>query len=512
MIRRPARHAASLYVVALCLSALGTAGAVLPVRAAAPAVRTLDAAHPMVVWDGRYTDPTTTGFGLPAEQTCTPQTCDTVRVDIELPAGTFPKPTDGVLVSIKWATDYDQWNLYVDGPDGTTLAQGIDVDSNAQSVLIPQPRNGVYTIKAVPFYTTFVPGDLTYRGIAETYLDPTARVAPGTVLLPQLQTVSPSEFSISGVPPIPSNPTGWRWTSQQAMSNSCYLDETLTYGSTRCLRFSNDIRNLGPGPMTLRFRYDRNWVTACLMQQEIEVIGGTPIDRDAGPCIFHPQHAHFHYQNFAVYQLYAVGQDGLPSASSLLRSNKVGFCTVDVDDYSFGAPSSNQRPRHYTFPTCNVPNNIPTNNPAVWEYMGISPGWGDVYTWDLPVQYIDVTSVPDGVYEVVSRANPDGALMEAATGKETGVACIRLSGNSVKVLQTFPSQSNSAPLPACVAAAAAASTSTPGPEASAPSGGAAAQAIPNTTAGAGDQGVLALASGVLTVLASIARRRRRSRG
>src|SRR5712691_6248971 len=63
------------------------------------------------------------------------------------------------------------------------------------------------------------------------------------------------------------------------------------------------------------------------------------------------------------------------------------------------------------------------------EYMGISPGWGDIYTWDLPGQYIDVSNVGDGVYEVVSRSDPNGELLTSTRGKETGISCIRITAN-----------------------------------------------------------------------------------
>ena len=46
-------------------------------------------------------------------------------------------PGDGVLVTIHWPTDFDQWNLYVDDlSTGETVAKGLDVDSNSQSLLL----------------------------------------------------------------------------------------------------------------------------------------------------------------------------------------------------------------------------------------------------------------------------------------------------------------------------------------------------------------------------------------
>jgi hypothetical protein len=362
-----------------------------------------------------------------------------------MPAGSFPAATDGVLIAVKWATDFDQWNLWIDGPNGLPAGRGVGIFSNAQSVLLAHPNNGIYTVHVVPFQTT-VPVNRTYTGEARLYRNLQRGIAPGTPLLPQLQTVAPYDFHIGDVPPLPSSPPGWRWTPDGTFPTSCYLDEQADQGSRRCLRFSNDIRNIGAGPIVLRFRYDRI-AGECRMEQEITVTGGDRTDRDAGPCVFHPQHGHFHYQNFAQYLLFAVGPDGRPSPRPTARSAKVGYCLADVDDHSFG--SARTSPRLYEVPTACVPNTVPTEDPALWDYMGISAGWGDVYTWDLPGQYIDITHLGDGVYEVVSRANPDGAILESAPGLETGITCIRIAGDKVETIKEFPSRSNTAPLPSC---------------------------------------------------------------
>ena len=64
--------------------------------------------------------------------------------------------------------------------------------------------------------------------------------------------------------------------------------------------------------------------------------------------------------------------------------------------------------------------------------MGISVGWVDVYTWDVPGQYLEVTGIPNGVYDVVSEANPLGDILEIG-GHRGGSAQTRicLHGNSV---------------------------------------------------------------------------------
>ena len=476
----------SMVVAAALLLALACAPG--PALGAALPSQTLSNATQVLSWHGQSTDPTGQGYGPPIEQTCTTDTCDTLMLNVQLPPGTFTKgpkspappgisriqvsgapdmPGDGVLVSIKWATDFDQWNVFVDDMStGQTIAQGIDLDSNAQSVLLSRPHNGLYRIRIVPFYTDFDKRDLAYRGDARVFLDPTQRYPTTTPLLPQIQTVSPSNFHIGDVPPIASNPTGWRFTPDGTFSNSCYLDERLQFGSTRCLRFDNNIHNVGVGPLMLRFDYSPDaFIGNCQMLQEVLSSDGSIADHGAGPCVFHPQHGHFHYQNMGRYQLYAVDSAGMPAAQPSAASNKVGFCTVDVDYYSFGAPAARQHPRTYSFPTCNIPNGYSTQLPSstpygpsgVPEFMGISAGWGDVYTWDLPQQYIDISHVPNGVYEVVSRSNPDGGITTSDRSLETGITCIRISGvngDQVTVLRELPSQSNAAPLPPCAGAAA----------------------------------------------------------
>jgi hypothetical protein len=445
--RRSSRPAGPTALLAAVLVLTFFALALVPVRARASDLGslTLTPAHEVVRWSGSNTSVNVMGYGSPLAHTCTASTCDVMKLDVEMPAGSFPTAADGVLVSVKWANDVDQWNLYIDGPDGLSAGRGIALVSNAQSVLLPQPKNGVYTIHVVPFQTTR-PANRNYAGEARLYSDPQRGIAAGTPLLPRLQTVPPYDFHIGDVPPLPSNPVGWRFTPDGIFPTSCYLDEQADYGSRRCLRFSNNIRNVGAGPIVLRFRYDQI-AGHCQMEQEITVTGGDPVDRKAGPCVFHPQHGHFHYQNFAQYLLFAVGADGHPSARPAARSAKVGYCLVDVDDYSFG--SAQARPRIYESPTVCVPNSLHTDHPALWDYMGISVGWGDVYTWDLPGQYIDISHVDDGVYELASRANLDGGILESAPGLETGISCIRITGDTVTTIREFPSQSNTAPLPVC---------------------------------------------------------------
>jgi hypothetical protein len=391
----------------------------------------------------------------------------------------FTKPLDGLFVTIRWATDFDQWNLFVYAPDGTLAAQGDSLDSNAQAVLIPHPANGTYRVVAVPFY---MDATMTYVGQARLLLDRDARLARNTVLAPRLSTVPPHDFHIAcdkldptstetndgctDVPPLPSVPLGWRFGG--GFTNSCYLDERLGLntsqvpptvpkgGVRRCLRFSNDIRNSGPGPLILQADFLKDLVGSfepgvlgpCTMQQVlVRADGSTLPARDAGPCEFHVAHAHFHYLSFAKFEMLPVtGPDLNLSATPVTTGRKLGYCLIDVDFWGDITQDAQLNPRVYSFPTCDTPDphaSLSARTPI--QKMGISPGWGDIYTWDLPDQFLDITDVPPGTYDVVSIANPDCLLEESAAGIEGSATRIQLTRTSVTVVKTF----DPFPVPGC---------------------------------------------------------------
>ncbi|HJT36804.1 MAG TPA: hypothetical protein VJ818_00125, partial [Actinomycetota bacterium] len=403
LIRRPLGRAAVLIALA--------ASMVSPAGAAQPATGTLSNARAIVRWTGHGSSPA--GYTPPAY---TPQLCATVQASglcdvhsltLNLPPNTFTKPDDGVFIDIRWSTDFDQWNLFVFDPAGNLVASGFDLDSNAQGLLIQHPANGVYSVVAVPFYQE---PKMSYRGEARVFLDDTERYARPTTLLPRLWTAPPRDFHIecanvdpstsetsggcTDVPPLPSNPTGWRWGG--AYTNSCYLEEQLqpiqdnpasglANAPRRCLRFTNDIRNVGPGSLVLRIPMSAAISGTCEMQQVLRATNGAERLRDAGKCMFHPQHAHFHYLGLSSYAMYRAPAANATTppvvrGAPVARGIKLGYCLIDVDLFANLAQPGSFWPRTYSFPTCNVPPGAPTSSSSPFEEMGISRGWGDVYT------------------------------------------------------------------------------------------------------------------------------------
>jgi hypothetical protein len=439
--------------------------------AAVPDAGTLYSADQVVSWAGE----TSGGIGY-APPVHTPETCalaaeatlcDEFDLTVNLPAGTFTKPNDGLFVALRWETDFNEWNLFVYAPDGTLAASGYGIDSTGQAVVIPHAANGVYKVLAVPVMIDAV---MSYTGEARVLLDGAARIDPSTVLAPRLWTIPPYDFKLAcsspdptatatngrcaDVPPVPSSAPGWRYGG--AWMNACYTDEAFGLdaagtqapkppgdGVRKCLRFSNVIRNAGTGPLVLRADYAQSFVPGtCRMQQVVMRAGGVEDTRDAGACEFHAAHGHFHYLNTSQYSMIPAPGDATTapdlSAAPVAAGRKLGYCLIDIDFWGDVNNVSQLAPRNWSFPTCDLPGpeQSQAQGSAVQE-MGISPGWGDIYTWDLPGQYLDITNVADGTYDVVSIANPDCALLESAPGLEGAATRIRLSNGTVTVLGEF---------------------------------------------------------------------------
>jgi hypothetical protein len=415
----------------LLLSGAGTAAA-----ASQASVGTVDAAHPVVTWSGG-------GFsGLlspPLPVPCV-YNCEQRAFAINLPASSWTARDSGVLVAIHYASTANALNLYVYDPAGNLAGRSIGVDTNGQGVFLAHPANGLYQLVVTETYAQ--DASVSYVGEARyqaTLLAPCAQKACD--MLPRLSPAPPSHFHLDGVPPILSTEAGtfFPYTGP----GSCYLDEQAS-GAQRCLRFSQDIRNVGAGPLELRFRFvgadagvPSSALTTCQMEQVVYRTDATSWTRPAGPCVYHMPHQHFHYQNMALNTLHRVLPTGARDASIVRTSKKLGFCLEDVDNFAYGTPVN-------TAPDYTVPNNVrcqPTGTPSltapqqgVWETMGISRGWGDVYTWDLPSQFIEVTGVADGLYDVVNQANPDQGILESAAGSQEASARICIQGSVVREL------------------------------------------------------------------------------
>jgi hypothetical protein len=394
--------------------------------------------HRVLRFNGQFTNPTP----LPLVSNPLPAGCAVNCNKLSLPVRT----TRPFLVSIKnhnGSMD-DGLNLFVDDPSGKQVGSADGIGANGQAVTIQPPVKGTYTVEVTETYA--YDATTKYRGEARIMSGRSWRHVRCThsacAMLPRLRARPPSDLHVSGLPPAASTPLGFPFPVALPTKVSCYEDETASTGATRCLRFTSEVDNVGPGQLHLRLP----WLTRknnqpqsgfvggeCRAQQIIDLTNGTTRRRAAGPCEFHAEHGHFHYKAFVGYGLFAVTKSG-QTGRLIGRSQKESFCLAD-DNYAGFAKRSPNGPRAYAGqPGCNLPQTDVTNWPktGAWVGMGLNPGWGDVYTWDTPDQYIDVTHIPAGTYDIVIETNPSALMKVAGPARTCSRTRITLTATAVK--------------------------------------------------------------------------------
>lgn len=146
-------------------------------------------------------------------------------------------------------------------------------------------------------------------------------------------------------------------------------------------------------------------------------------------------HAHWHLHNLQLYEL-----ERLDNGVKVGTGAKEGFCFFDNVSYRLSLPGAPQSAvyRYSTDPPAcayQQPN-------ALQAVMGLSIGWGDLYNWSLPGQYIDITNLAAGRYRlrVTVNAGPLG-LQESNPSNNATWADLQLrgKGSGVRILGYGPS-------------------------------------------------------------------------
>ena len=434
---------------------------VTPPAASKQAIGALAPQNPVLHFKGAADNPTPLPLVNPL---AIPPVCA-----IECNEFTFTAGTDPFLVAVHSDQSptktgsfnpNDGWDVYVYGPDNSLVAAANGIGADGQAAEITEPKAGSYTI--VVTFTYAQDTDASYTGEVRLMKPPTWQPAPcthatigvitGCFELPELQALPAYDLAVSGLPPVASTPLGFPLPLIPGTPTSCYIDETLGLTNpqvgppqapiTRCLRFTSDVRNIGAGSLEVRLP----WITAdgtsgfipgqCHAQQLVTTDSGEQAARPAGDCLFHLAHAHFHYKDLISYSLYKPDASGVPTAK-VGTSQKASFCLADDEYFGYGTAGPNGARDFVGQPGCNVP--AQTGAAGVYVTEGVTPGWGDVYTWDTPDQFIDISSTPPGTYDLVMKTNPVGTLLVAGPQQTCALTALQLDASTVKVLSTTPS-------------------------------------------------------------------------
>jgi len=361
----------------------------------------LDAPGRTIGWVGTYVG--AASLLDPAE--CVPDGCDERLVRVAIPARWWRAHRAALEIAIRWPSEHDDFDLYVYRPDGSEVPAARGRVGSAEAIHDRRPMPGTYRILVVARRVTAS----AYEGAVQ----PEPRPRRRGLLLPNLRTLPPANLRIAAPAyengePVPVN------------SSSCRADEP---GVTRCLRFDTSIANVGRGELRMRFLLS-GLGSDQRMQQVIRRRPGLPLYRSAGEYVWHEAHGHVHYEGFASARLFR--SDGEPVA----RAMKAGFC---LQDTTLGRwPKRGNGPTTFVFPDCNEVRE--RDSRGEWGVMGISRGWIDTYTWDLPGQYVPLDGVPDGEYALIVKADAASAVLETRETDNASWARIALVDGAVEVL------------------------------------------------------------------------------
>lgn len=386
-----------------------------------------NAAQPLL-WSGTVAK----GSGPTTEiPECAPG-CQRFDVTVDLPGGVWNNKPGGVQIAIRWTGQTLGNNLRLYVYRGTTLiAKSDGIISIAQGVLLREAPDGLLKV-----YVAVDPdspsASVSYDGLAEVEYD--SKPHPLRQLLPDLESRPQRNLGF--------DPGGVFFDEISPDFPSCYQTEVIEENAHNCLRFDQIFANTGEGAMELRFSVPHgSTATHFDAFQRIYWSDSTNHYSDvfAGQVEFHPEHGHYHYDSFGLSRLWRVDIFGKKAGVQPLRERrlkrtvqislarsgrKVSFCMADTEIDSWARKGDG--PRTYNAPDCL----LPASSDAVNDYylQGITAGWGDIYDWYLPDQYIEVTGVADGLDILETLADPDRRLKEEKENNNCVSIFVRLAG------------------------------------------------------------------------------------
>ena len=197
-----------------------------------------------------------------------------------------------------------------------------------------------------------------------------------------------------------------------------------TSDGRKLLRFSSIIVNVGAGPFEVHGQRAADASTMTTTQRIFDDAGGHRDVSTAAIMNFGGDgHNHWHVQDLEDFELVR-----LDNGVKVGTGAKHGFCFFD--NYLYGS----SKPAYYTTSTGACGKSSDTR-----VIMGLSVGWGDIYRWSLPDQYIDVTGLTAGRYRLIATADPSGWFLESNNANNVSWINLRLKANSVSIVKYGPS-------------------------------------------------------------------------
>ncbi len=317
----------------------------------------------------------------------------------------------------------DLYKLTVLDPDGNTAAETENLNAFNAEAFVEKPTKGLWTVTVAPQtaeYSTFA----LRAKLERTPYTPARR----DIWAPNL--IVPRLWEFGFVAPV-TGLAGWSFDDANPPLSaagvapfSCTFDEQAE-GAHRCLRFSFQLSNAGPGNFDVRFNTSGNPMTGKMVQC-IERPGRSLLAHDAGEYLFHEIHGHYHYQDVVVHHLYQVTNTRTGAMRRVGVGEKVGYHPADQSFAEWNrfvqAPSGTSTSAGNCYEGSN-------------DQIGLSKGWGDAYRWQRPGNFVEFGDNPDGYYVIRTVADPLDHVIESDESDNVGYAYVYVRGNSAQLLE-----------------------------------------------------------------------------
>ncbi|MET0233537.1 MAG: lysyl oxidase family protein [Kibdelosporangium sp.] len=252
------------------------------------------------------------------------------------------------------------------------------------------------------------------------------------LLLPDLRQAPPG--CSGGYPDDPSRCRDWdvcMVADAGAPNGTCR--RTGPIGAVR-LRFTSAEDNVGDGPLVLFGQRDPGSSTMSVRQgfqagRHGHIPGSYAEARQQTQNSMYyepaPMHLHWHLMDFERMQLRDL------AGGAVVTDRKTGFCLGDRytvhDAYQLPNLVRYGRTPEYELSKYLQYNMCASRDPSATELKaGISVGSGDDYRYDVDFQWLDITSVPSGTYDLVNTVNSSHTLRETDYGNNSSSIAISI--------------------------------------------------------------------------------------
>lgn len=235
------------------------------------------------------------------------------------------------------------------------------------------------------------------------------------VVVDPLSLENGNEAQAVTVPAVDRDPD-WLLPDLLVLAPSGLLIEINDDGE-RELRFATAIINIGDGPLEMIGVYDeeRDQTRAI---QNIYTRQDSVEEVTAGYFVFHEDHDHWHFEGFVEIEVFSLDSAGSPD-QMVATTEKMSFCIFDMLRLSPPQPGS---PETAVYQGCDP------------EIQGLSVGWADVYTPDLPGQQINIENLPDGRYQLRATIDPEERILETIDRNNSSSVRVEIRGMEISVI------------------------------------------------------------------------------